>query len=168
MKKLYTIDFDMDHVLADFQKSFDEKKTDKQQFPQAEYRFFDDLEALSSKGLGDYDVLNIAYVHALIEEGHKIRIVTAPSIPNYGCWSGKAYWISKHFGEEMLKNLIITYDKSITSHDGDILVDDSIKNGQESYGDGHILYGSKEFPDMRTVYNLIIKWSEEDKIFKNK
>lgn len=155
--KLYTIDFDMDHVLTDYQKAFDENYTDKQQFPQAEARFFDDLLPLESNG-----IINLAYVKSLIDYGHTIRIVTSPSIPNINCWTGKAYWIKKYFDEDMLKNLIITYDKSITSSSGDILVDDSINNGQESYKDGFIRYGSKEYPNMKSVYEEILERSKNN------
>lgn len=158
--KIYNIDFDMDHVLADFQKSFDENYNDKQQWPQAEARFFDDLDQLKSNGIP-----NVDFVKHLIKLGHNIRIVTAPSIENINCWTGKAVWIRKHFDKEMLKNLIITYDKTITSYSADILVDDSIFNGQQSYNEGHIIYGSVEYPDMRVVVKQIEKWSKEGKEF---
>lgn len=165
MKKLYTIDFDMDHVLTDFDKAYRENYLEKQQFPQAEAMFFHDLNPLESKGSGDYNVINYAFVQSLMEEGHKIRIVTAPSIPNINCWTGKAYWIRKYFDSDMLKNLIIATDKSAMALTGDILVDDGLMNGQRAYGDRHLLYGSDEYPTMRIVYDQIMKWSEEGKEF---
>lgn len=160
MKK-YTIDFDMDHVLADFQKSYDENWNELQIYPQAEARFFDDLDQLYSN-----NIPNTYFVKKLIEDGHTIRIVTAPSIKNVNCWTGKAVWIRRHFDEELLKSLIITYDKTITSHSADILVDDSTIHGQASYGEGHILYGSKEYSTMDIVYYKINNWSINNKIFK--
>ena len=167
MKK-YVIDFDMDHVLADFDKSFNEQYNDKQQFPQADAMFFHDLKPLSSIGGGDYFVDNYIYVHSLIAEGHKVRIVTAPSIRNVNCWTGKAYWVKKYFDLQMLEDLIITYDKSITSLTGDILVDDSTKNGQKAYGDRHLVYGSDKYPTMKHVHDQILRWSKEEKEFSLK
>jgi 5'(3')-deoxyribonucleotidase len=164
--KLYTIDFDMDHVLTDFQKKYDEMYLDKQQFPQADAFFFHDLNPLSSLSSFSGNIVdNITFVLSLIEQGHTIRIVTAPSLPNLNCWTGKAYWIKKYFGSEQLDKLIITSDKSPMSISGDLLVDDGIANGQNAYGDRHLLYGSNEYPTMRDVYDQIIKWSEEGKEF---
>lgn len=158
MKK-YNIDVDMDHVLADFQKSYNLNWKKQQQFPQAEARFFDELDPIYS-----HNKSNIDYIKDLIQVGHFIRIVTAPSIENINCWTGKAFWIRKYFGKEMLKKLIITYDKSLTSFSADIIIDDSILNGQSSYKNGHILYGSIKYPTMKEVYNEINNWSINNKI----
>lgn len=164
-KVKYIIDFDMDHVLADFEKSYKENYKSVQQFPQAGAMFFHDLNPLASKGSGDYLVDNITYVHSLIDLGHTVRIVTAPSLPNVNCWSGKAYWIEKYFGQKLLSNLIITYDKSPLSMTGDILVDDGINNGQQAYGTRHLLYGGVKYPTMKDVYDKILEWSDEGVIF---
>ena len=124
--KLYKIGFDLDDVLTDFKKAYKQQYKENQQFPQAGARFFDNLEPLKSN-----DIYNIEFVKKLILLGHDVSIVTAPSIPNHNCWTGKSIWIEKYFGQDMLKKTVMTYDKSIGSKHFDILVDDSIKNGQE-------------------------------------
>ena len=157
MKK-YKIGFDMDDVLCDFKKAYDKSYTDIQQFPQADSMFFYDLEPIYDNGIA-----NIDYVKMLIHDGHEVYFLTSPSIPNLACWSGKAYWIKKYFGQDALKKLIITYDKSLLKYSLDILVDDSTKNGQLEFGDKLIQYGSKEYPTMFFIYNKISKWSKEEK-----
>lgn len=157
MKK-YKIGFDMDDVLCDFNGAYNKFYSDKQQFPQADSMFFHDLEPLSHNG-----IYNIDYVRTLMQDGHDIYFVTSPSIPNLACWSGKAYWIKKYFGQEALKKLIITYDKSTLKDSLDFLVDDSTKNGQLEFGDKLIQYRTKEYPTMFFIYNKISEWSKEEK-----
>jgi len=159
MKK-YIIGFDMDKVIADFEKRFKEKYSDKQQFPQADIRFFEELEPLKSNGKN-----NIDYMKELAMLGHDIRILTAPSIPNLGCWTGKAVWIKRYLGEEYLKKLIITHDKSMAAGNINILIDDSTCNGQLKFYDGFLHYGTEKYPDMQSCYEQIIEWSAEGKIF---
>ena len=159
MKK-YKIGFDMDMVLTDFKKAYNQQFREDQQYPQAGIRFFDELEPLMSNG-----IYNIEFVKKLFLLGHDVRIVTAPSIPNVGCWTGKAVWNEKYFGQDMLKKLIITYDKSILAPGMDILIDDSTKNGQLEFGEGFIHYGTEEYPDMTTVFKQINKWSKDGKEF---
>jgi len=156
----YKIGFDMDKVLTDFDKAYKQQWKETQQFPQAGARFFDELDLLFSN-----EIANIEYVKKLSLLGHDVRIITAPSIPNINCWTGKAVWIQRYFGQEFLKKVVMTYDKAIASRYVDILVDDSTKNGQLAFGDGLITYGSEKYPDMKSVFDQINEWSKEDKIF---
>jgi len=160
----YTIGFDMDKVLTNFEKAYNEQYREDQQFPQAGARFFDELEPIKCENNSRFE-FNYDYIKHLESFGHNVYIVTAPSIPNLNCWTGKAVWIKKYLGEEYLKKTVMTYDKAVCSKYMDILIDDSIENGQLSFGEGLITYGSSKYNNMQKAYDQITEWSLENKKF---
>jgi 5'-nucleotidase len=58
----------------------------------------------------------------LISHGHTVRICTSPIKEYRHCVSEKFAWVERHLGEEWIKRLIITKDKTFVR--GDILIDD--------------------------------------------
>lgn len=61
-------------------------------------------------------------IFEMIEEGHDVRIVTAPWVTNKTCASDKIEWFEREYGPGWGKRVIITSDKTLIR--GDILIDD--------------------------------------------
>ena len=142
MGDLEILQVDMDGVVANFPKAFNEKYTDKMQFPQATHRFFADLQPMQGA---------ISAITEL-ESHYDVRILTSPSLPNLLCWTDKAEWIRKYFGEVMLEKLTITsYKKDVFGH---YLIDDNIHEG---FKGKHIHFGTDQFPDWDSILNYLIK-----------
>ena len=61
-------------------------------------------------------------VHALLEEGHDVRICTSPLTVWRNCVPEKYEWVERHLGADFLQRLIVTRDKTLVR--GHVLVDD--------------------------------------------
>lgn len=59
---------------------------------------------------------------ALRDLGHQVYILTSPGVSYPFAAGEKHYWVSKHYGKEMLERLIITPAKHLVR--GDLLIDD--------------------------------------------
>jgi 5'(3')-deoxyribonucleotidase len=113
---------DMDGVLANFDKAYWEKRTDKMEYPQALQGFFENLEPIKG-AVSSYNYLNYAY---------DVRIATAPSVLNPLCYTEKRLWVEKHLGMQAVERMIIIPDKSLLL--GDALIDDNSQGkGQEKF-----------------------------------
>lgn len=135
---------DMDDVICDFKKSFDEAilKNPQTKYPQSQYGFFADLEPLDGA---------ISAVTAINDSSqYEFYILTAPSPRNPLCYTEKRIWVEKHLGYDFVEKLIICSNKGLLK--GDILIDDNISGrGQESF-DGRVFhFGSNEFPHWEAV-----------------
>lgn len=71
---------------------------------------------------GAVDGINALAAHPDVAE---VWICTKPLEANPHCQSDKAAWVRRHLGEEWLRRLIITPDKSMVR--GDVLLDDAPK-----------------------------------------
>lgn len=135
---------DMDDVLCDFTGAHREAlaKNPGIQFPQSQYGFFANLEAIAG---------GIASVKAMIaSEVYDPYILTAPSIRNPLCYTEKRVWIETYFGLAFVDKLIICPNKALLK--GDILIDDHIEGkGQEQFEGRLIHFGSKQFPNWKSV-----------------
>jgi 5'-nucleotidase len=58
----------------------------------------------------------------LIEAGHDVFIVSTPWRGNHASPAEKTMWVDEHMGDEGVKRLILTHDKTLVH--GDVLVDD--------------------------------------------
>jgi len=58
----------------------------------------------------------------LVAAGHDVRICTAPLKQWQHCVAEKYAWVAEHLGEEFVRKMILTRDKSLVS--GAILIDD--------------------------------------------
>lgn len=141
MKKVM---IDMDGVLCNFQKSYDEKFVkNKIEYPQSQYGFFRELEP----------------IHNAIESVRKLQtkydvwILTAPSVLNPLCYSEKREWIEKHFDIDLCYKLIISPDKSLIK--GDFLIDDMNTNGQDCFDGEWIEFGGEQFKNWEVVCNYL-------------
>ena len=128
MKRIYV---DMDDTICDFTSPF---KTGlfREKYPQSKIGFFLDLEPLEGAVEG---------MKTLMEK-HDVWILTRPSIKNTNCYTEKAEWIKKYFGEDFLEKLILCPNKSLVK--GDYLIDDDHRHGQTEFEGEHIHFGKNE------------------------
>ena len=135
MKRIF---IDMDDTICDFIGPF---KSDlfREKFPQSKIGFFLSLEPLPN-AIESVKKLNDTY---------DVWFLTRPSIKNINCYTEKAEWIKKHFGEDMLEKLIICPNKSLVK--GDYLIDDDHRHGQPEFEGEWIEFGSDRFKDWKSI-----------------
>ena len=81
---------------------------------------------------------------------------------NHSAANDKLEWVKKYLGESAYKRLILTHHKNLTI--GDYLIDDRTDCGIDSPSERlrqrfigeHIHFGSKKFPDWRSVLQYLI------------
>lgn len=133
----------MDDTICDFMGPF--RSGDfKLKYPQSKVGFFLDLKPL------EYAIEAVK----LLQEKYDVWILTRPSIKNTHCYTEKAEWIKKYFGEQMLEKLILCPDKSLVK--GDYLIDDDIKHGQKQFEGEHIQFGTSNFPNWKSVIKYLL------------
>lgn len=140
----YIIYIDMDGVLCDFVKAKLEAlaRNPDNKFPQCEYGFFTNLEPIEGA------IKAVKWLMA--SRDFEVYILTAPSLPNPMCYTEKRVWIEKHFGMDLVRNMIISPHKHLNK--GDILIDDNVKGcGQDMFEGDFIHFGSEKFPNWEEV-----------------
>lgn len=150
---LITLYIDLDDTILDFlgKKEYLQNEVGMT-FPQASYRFFEDLEPLPNA---------IKVVKELIDSPNfEVRFATAPSIYNPMSYTEKRMSIEKHFGFEHVDKLFILTEKDRLDKTQQglpcILIDD-IKEGygQERF-ENKIHFGSSEYPDWLAVRKKLL------------
>lgn len=86
-----------------------------------------------------------------------VKFLTRPSTMNRLCYTEKADWIYKYFGQWGVDNLYFAPDKTLMK--GEWLIDDTDWKGFEGV---QIHYGSNEYPD----WNSIMDYFYEEKYLK--
>ena len=141
MKKLQTILFDQDGVLANYTKAHLEAIA--REFPELpRYRAEDvshfnteeifpveyhaRIEALALRP-GFFANLEpiagaVEALKGLLLAGYDVRICTAPKKIFDNCVAEKFAWVKKHLGQEFVERIVLTRDKTLVR--GDFLVDD--------------------------------------------
>ena len=120
--------------MADYEKDYFWHKSAKPHvsFPQSQPGFFLGLDPIP----GAIEAVK----KIMADDRYTVWVVTAPSVQNPLCYTEKRLWIEKHFGMELVHNMIIAPDKSRVK--GDYLIDDrNIGNGQESFEGTLLWYG---------------------------
>lgn len=128
MKRIYV---DMDDTLCDFTTPFKTGEF-KLKYPQSKVGFFLELEPLEGA---------IEGMNTLMTK-YDVWILTRPSIKNTNCYTEKAEWIKKYFGENFLEKLILCPNKSLVK--GDYLIDDDHRHGQTEFEGEHIYFGKDD------------------------
>jgi 5'-nucleotidase len=142
-KRLYV---DMDGVLCDFMKSYNELyHPEFNIYPQSNWGFFTNLSPI----INGVEILKELMVD------YDVWILTRPSYKNPLCYTEKRIWIEKYFGLEFCEKLIICSDKSLLK--GDYLIDDNLTDGQTEF-EGELLHFGNDF----------INWYEVKRYLKNK
>lgn len=153
MKKILLID--QDDVMADFlaSSSYLKKINPLIQFPQSQYKFFENLEPIE----GAIESINF------LKQYFDVCILTRPSVRNPLCYTEKRVWVEKHLGYDICNNLILACDKTMVM--GDYLIDDVIHSGRFNPTWEHIHFGSEKFPDWNSVVEYLIEiYNETSKI----
>ena len=148
----------MDGVIADYEQSFKQAKTDipENAYPQSAYGFFASLKPISG---------SIESVNELRNDPRfDVHILTAPSVKNPMCYLEKRVWIEKYFDLEFCDNLIIAKNKSLLL--GDILIDDnSHGRGQDKFNGKLIVFGGEEFPNWLAIMKRLVSISFDSPTF---
>jgi len=85
------------------------------------------------------------------------RFLTKPTM-SPGCYSGKAKWVSKHFGRHLNKLIIINGSKSILCKGkNDLLIDDCPKNIKEGENAGGSTFYWQEVTDDYDVSERLVE-----------
>lgn len=145
MKKILYID--IDGVLANIAKSYNayKEKYPEQPYPQSQYGFFMEMEPIT------HAIESVEFLAQYFD----VWFLTAPSFKNPMCYTEKAYWIKKHFGEAMLEKLIICSNKSLCH--GDYLIDDhNYGRGQDKFTGELIHFGTNKFPNWKVVSEYLL------------
>ena len=79
----------------------------------------------------------------------ELWFLTRPSIKNIHCYTEKAEWVKRYFGEQGLEKLILSPKKDLLI--GDILIDDSGKYGQETFNGEWWQFGTEEFKNWKDI-----------------
>ena len=91
--------------------------------------------------------------HAL-QEKYDTYILSTAMWSNVHAWTDKRVWVQKYLGKSANKKLILSHNKGLLK--GDYLIDDRVANGVADFEGEHILFGSEEFPDWRTVVDYLL------------
>jgi hypothetical protein len=110
-KRVYV---DMDGVLCDYRKRFEELKSEITPFPQITYGFYTSLEPIEGA----------IEAYKQLEEKYDVWILTRPSYQNPMCYTEKRVWVEQHLGLKAAQKLIICWNKGLLK--GDYLIDDTI------------------------------------------
>lgn len=134
---------DMDDTLCDFIGPF--KSGEYQiKFPQSKVGFFLDLKPL------DFAIEGVK----TLQTKYDVWILTRPSIKNTHCYTEKAEWIKKYFGEDMLNRMVLCPDKSLVK--GDFLIDDDVKHGQPEFEGEWLHFATDKFPNWKLVVEYLM------------
>jgi len=143
---------DMDGVIADFEKgvkniepNMEWTKEEVDRVCEANPHVFETLPWIEGAKEA-IDVLKDYYTD--------IYFLSTPMCNIPESYTGKRKWIQKYFGEWADKRLILTHRKDLCI--GDILIDDRLKNGSESFKGKHIHFGQPEFPNWESVLKYLI------------
>lgn len=134
---------DMDNVLVDFPSAF----------PYLSEKTLKAYEGRLDEVPGIFSLMKpmegaIEAYHYLAMHFDVFILSTAPW-KNPSAWSDKLLWVQKYLGDVAYKRLILTHHKDLNR--GNFLIDDRKKNGASEFQGIHILFGSEEFPDWKTV-----------------
>lgn len=140
---------DMDHTFCDFKESLDFWKERaitevERSWPWSQKGFFESLKPMN----GAIEFWN------KWNDKVDLWILTRPSIPNRHCYTEKANWIYKYLGNDGIKKLILSPRKELLI--GDILIDDSDKDGQPEFNGEWWQFGTEKYKS----------WEEIDKILE--
>lgn len=151
-KKLF---FDMDNVLVDFQSGLDRiddsvKELYKKRTPDDKDRM-DEIPGIFSMM---EPVKGAIEAVQKLNEVYDVYILSTAPWGNPLAWTEKVIWLKKHFGELFKKKVFLTHRKDLVR--GDILIDDSPKNGAKDFQGEWIQYGSKQFPNWDAVLKYLL------------
>lgn len=94
----------------------------------------------------------------LLKNKYDLYILSSAPWENPTALTEKMAWIKKYFGENkdnlFYKKVIFSSAKHLNR--GDILIDDRVKNGAGDFHGRLIQFGTKDFPDWKSVLNELM------------
>ncbi len=158
MKRLF---FDMDNVLVDFQSGLDQVNEEVK----ADYAddgtgkpHYDDIPGifrLMKPMPGAIEAVNA------LKDKYDCYILTTSPWDNPTALQDKHDWVRKIFGDIFYKRIIFSHHKNLCAQPDAFLIDDRTNHGADQFGDRHIHFGSKKFPDWKSVLDYLL---QEDKM----
>ena len=152
-KQRKTVYVDMDNVLVDFPSGIARLSDEDRIEYEGRYDDCPGIFALMEPVPGAVEGFR-----SVAERFDTYILSTAPWA-NSSAWMHKAEWVHKHFGTvegtPAYKRLIISHHKNLNR--GHYLIDDRTKNGASEFEGEHILFGSEQFPDWKTVVEYLIQ-----------
>lgn len=150
LKKIVYVD--MDNTIVDFKSgikrlSKSDTKVYKDRYDEHPYIFT--LMDPIKDSLESVEKLNKQY---------DLYILSTAPWDNPNAWKQKRDWIGKYFGDKkkdvFYKKVILTHNKNLNK--GDYLIDDRPHNGAENFEGEWIRFGSKNFPDWKSVTKYLL------------
>ena len=142
--------FDMDGVLADFNRALQERVT-----PELKAQYGDNVDEIP----GIFDNLDPVpgAIDAFKELSTQYDVYILSTAPwgNPQAWMEKRLWVEQHLGKEAHKRLILSHNKHLNR--GDYLIDDRLANGSDRFEGEHIHFGTDQFPDWNSVLSYLIR-----------
>ena len=90
----------------------------------------------------------------LNKEGFDVYFLSTAPWDNPEAWTHKRLWIAKYFDEKLIrKRLILSHHKQLLI--GSYLIDDRPYNGASDFKGKWIRFGSKEFPNWKSVLDYL-------------
>lgn len=93
-----------------------------------------------------------------LNKKYDLYILSTAPWDNPNAWKQKRDWIGKYFGDKkkdvFYKKVILTHNKNLNR--GDYLIDDRPHNGAENFEGEWIRFGSKKFPDWKSVTKYLL------------
>lgn len=146
MKKVLYID--MDNVLVDFPSGIAKLDTDVVRHYEGRLDEVPGIFALMKPLNGALEAFRVLCEH------FDTYILSTSPWENPSAWSDKLIWVKKYLGQSAYKRLILTHHKNLNH--GDYLIDDRLKNGADKFMGEHIHFGSKRFPDWKSVIRYLL------------
>jgi len=135
---------DMDGVLVDYGaavKGLSEKEATKIRRTPG---FFKELKPMEGA----------VFAFLKLNEKYNVYILSTPSWSTPSSWTEKVIWAVKYLGLAVEKKIILCHNKGL--YTGKALIDDRIVNGVEEFKGEHIHFGTKKFPDWKTVLEYLL------------
>ena len=146
MKKILYVD--MDNVLVDFESAV----VDLYRYERDKYEGrYDAVPGIFARMEPMPDAIE-SFI--LLSDYFDTYILSTGPWKNPSAWTDKLIWVQTHLGEHAYKRLILSHHKNLNT--GDYLIDDRTANGAGQFSGEHILFGSKRFPDWKSVLDYLI------------
>lgn len=89
-----------------------------------------------------------------LKDTYDVYILSTAPWGNPSAWSDKVTWLKQHFGDLFKKRVFLTHHKDFVQ--GDVLIDDSPKNGACDFQGEWIHFGQGRFENWNSVVEYLL------------